>query len=123
MCNLLLVDDEKDLLDSIEQLLMLEGHQTLALNSGPEVIEVLSNPDYVQPDLIISDVIMPGMTGIEILERVRTHPGYERVPFLFISATVTPSVEDRLARIDAVYFLRKPFAAEAFCSLVETLCS
>ncbi len=122
MCNLLLVDDEKDLLDSIEQLLMLEGHQTLALNSGAKVIEVVSNPDYVQPDLIISDVIMPGMTGIEILEQVRTQPGYEQVPFLFISATVTPTVEEQLARIDAVYFLRKPFAAEAFCSLVETLC-
>lgn len=123
MANLLLVDDEKDLLDSIDQLLTFEGHQTRALSSGEEVVAALADPEFVKPDLIITDIIMPGMNGFDLLDYVRAQPDYKRVPFLFISASVMPSVEQQLAQTEAVYYLRKPFDIEALCNLVESVCA
>ncbi|MGC8603648.1 MAG: response regulator, partial [Desulfomonilaceae bacterium] len=67
MTNVLVVDDERNYLFVLEDLLTDEGYNVLTASSGTEAVEILRNQ---QIDAILSDIKMPGMNGIELLERV-----------------------------------------------------
>ena len=121
MPKLLLVDDQRDLLDALSTLFTLEGYRVEAARSGHEAMSKLLASEQDKPDLIISDVIMPRMTGRELLERVRQHPTLADIPFLFVSATVVSEEEDEIARMGTVRFLRKPFRIEDLCALVAEM--
>lgn len=121
MPKLLLVDDERDLLDALRTLFILEGYEVEAKEAADEALASLLASPKNKPDLIISDVIMPRMSGVEFLEKLRQHPDYTRVPFLFVSATVVPEEEAQIARIRTVRFLRKPFVVEDLCDLVREM--
>jgi signal transduction histidine kinase len=75
--RVLLVDDERDFLDSLSQRLILRGLPVLTAFSGPEALDVLSREEV---DVVVLDVRMPGMDGIETLRRIKeTHPRIEVV--------------------------------------------
>ncbi len=75
--RVLLVDDETDFLESLGQRLRLRGLPTLTAVSGPEALEIL---DRQQVDVVVLDVRMPGMDGIETLRRIKeSHPRVEVV--------------------------------------------
>jgi DNA-binding response OmpR family regulator len=67
MAKLLVVDDDKNLRSLYEQELTEEGHEVALAGSGPEAIELLKGS---RPDLIILDISMPGMDGIEALGKI-----------------------------------------------------
>jgi DNA-binding response OmpR family regulator len=67
MAKLLVVDDDKNLRSLYEQELAEEGHEVALAGSGPEAIEMLKSS---RPDLIILDISMPGMDGIEALGKI-----------------------------------------------------
>ncbi|AFM26233.1 sigma-54-dependent transcriptional regulator [Desulfomonile tiedjei] len=67
MSTVLIVDDEKNYLIVLEDLLMDEGYDVLTASSGAKAIEIIANSPV---DTVLSDIKMPGMTGIELLERI-----------------------------------------------------
>ena len=71
-----------------------------------------------RPELIISDVLMPGMTGPELLEAVRERPDWHGIPFLFVSASSGAEIESQLDAIDRVSFLHKPFETDRLLDAV-----
>jgi CheY-like chemotaxis protein len=121
MAKLLLVDDERDLLEALSTLFTLEGYQVAATHSAHEALSILLAPDQDKPDLIISDVIMPQMTGRELLATVRANTTLADIPFLFVSATVISEDEELIARTQTVRYLRKPFLVEDLCALVAEM--
>lgn len=94
-------------------------YQFEAVSSARDALDVLES---FQPDLIISDVNMPDMSGPELCNAVRASPRFRDLPFVLITGSVT---EDeffelrRLSRADAV--LRKPIDAEALAETVQRL--
>lgn len=81
--TILLVDDEADLLEVVSTILTMEQYNVKKANSVSAAIEILND---VTPDLIISDITMPGKSGFDFYEYVRTLPHLQQVPFLFLSA-------------------------------------
>jgi CheY-like chemotaxis protein len=122
MAKLLLVDDEKAILESLELILNAEGHETQAVGSAQAALDALAAAKEDKPDLVIADIVMPGMSGLELLSIMRANPRYAKLPVLFISASITPEMEVQVGQLAFVSFLRKPFQVEAMIELVNELC-
>ena len=80
---ILLIDDHIPLLRSMAFLLEVAGFDVVTATSGMEAIDALRQQT---PDLIISDVNMPGMDGYELLQRIRSAANWQDIPFIFASA-------------------------------------
>ena len=80
--NILIVDDEPEFRMLLKLFLSGEGREVFAAESGEDALEKM---EITGMDLIISDVYMPVMDGIRLHRTVRGIPGYEQVPFLFVS--------------------------------------
>jgi two-component system alkaline phosphatase synthesis response regulator PhoP len=81
--TILLVDDEPDILDIISYNLKAEGYKVKTASSGREGVEKAKK---VRPDLILLDVMMPEMDGIEACEQIRKTPGLEHTIIAFLTA-------------------------------------
>ena len=118
MANLLIVEDDEALRSGLEEALSLVfGHDVRAAASAGEAIDAIKAD---APDLIISDVRMPEMTGPQLLKVVRAKPDWEAIPFLFISASIVEEMERQIAARDGVFFLRKPFEIEMLQQALAT---
>jgi two-component system sensor histidine kinase/response regulator len=82
---ILFVDDNAALLRSIEWLLKMEGYAVMLASDGNEAMQQLQTGEAV-PDLIISDITMPGMDGFEFYRALRQHEQWTEIPFIFLTA-------------------------------------
>ena len=125
MAKLLVVDDDEDVLSGLRVMLTDEGHTVRALASGQEALDAIQSD---LPELIITDLLMPGMTGLELLRAVRARPACKEIPFIICSGNISLEIEGRLATLAAVSFLRKPLeilrlpqaVAEALAARADT---
>lgn len=103
---ILLVDDHAPLLRNMAFLLEVAGFDVITARSGMEAIDALRQQI---PDVIISDVNMPGMDGYELLTRVRSAANWQHLPFIFASAKY--EMHDLLYGLDlgANDYIPKPF--------------
>jgi CheY-like chemotaxis protein len=83
----LVVDDEPDALELLRTCLAGEGYEVIAASSGIEALMML---DEAQPDLAIVDVMMPGMTGLELCEELRRRAETSDLPIILYSAYNMP---------------------------------
>lgn len=117
MANLLIVEDDPSLLAGMEVLLSMQGHQVRGTSSGLTALGAIATR---QPELVISDVVMPGMSGPQLLQAVRARPDWGGIPFLFVSASTRREIERQLTALEGVSFLGKPFEIDALCEAVVT---
>lgn len=82
--TILLVEDSPILRQGGERTLREEGYQVLLAANGQEALEVLARTAH-PPDLIISDIVMPKLNGLELLRAVRQNPAWRAVPFLLLT--------------------------------------
>jgi CheY-like chemotaxis protein len=106
MTSILLLEDNPDMLAMLAQVLEWGGYEVLRARNGVEGMQCLQTQ---LPHIIISDISMPEMGGLELLERVRATPEWAGTPFVLMSAHSAP--EDRRHILDqgADEFLVKPF--------------
>jgi uncharacterized protein (TIGR02266 family) len=103
--HILIVDDEEDIRDLLEDILSEKGYRTSKAADGSEAIQFLANHRDV--DLVISDVRMPEMNGVELLKNVREHsPDQPR--FIFVTGYADISVSGAFEE-GACGYIRKPF--------------
>jgi DNA-binding response OmpR family regulator len=81
--TILVVDDDKVLLNAIRLTLESDGHRVLTAQSGQEALQLLEGNAV---SLILADIAMPGMNGYQLLHRVREVPEWIPIPFVFLSA-------------------------------------
>lgn len=106
MTRVLIVDDEPSIRQLIATLLTLEGFEVATAPDGRAALgQVQANP----PDLVISDVRMPFMTGYELLVALRANPALTKIPFILLTSSTDddPATEKIVAMADAC--LTKPF--------------
>ncbi len=118
--KVLIVDDEIDSLKLIGLLLESKGYQIVAAQNGERAIEkALQEP----PDLVILDVMMPGMSGYEVCRRLRTDPRTATIPILMFTAKT--QVMDKVIGFEAGAdeYLTKPIQPAELLDRVEMLLS
>ncbi len=103
--TILVIDDEESIFDVIEGLLMREDYQFVYLASGKIALERL---DEIQPDVILLDVMMPELDGIETCQRIKANSSWQPIPIIMVTAL--DSKEDLARCLDAGAddFLSKP---------------
>ena len=80
---ILVVEDHKPLLTAIQEVLEVEGYSVLTAGNGVRALAVMENNT---PDIIIADIMMPQMDGYTLYDRVRSHPDWVPIPFIFLTA-------------------------------------
>jgi two-component system, OmpR family, response regulator ChvI len=115
MPTIALVDDDRDVLAVIATMLESEGYRVVAYPDGPTALNGLK---AVQPDLVILDIKMPQMDGVELLQRMRQKSD---VPVIFLSGRLDETDEVIGLRIGADDFIRKPFSQRVLVERVRTV--
>ena len=83
--KILVIEDELNLLEGLRSILELERYEVLTAENGEEALALLSQ-QAVPPDLILSDIMMPKMSGLQLLQEVRKERRWLTVPFIFLTA-------------------------------------
>lgn len=116
--HILIVEDTKDLLANVQELLVMESYEVWTANNGKEGLQVL---DKIIPHLIITDLLMPILDGFEFIRCVRTIPSLTHVPILVFSAMPPEENEVKVLKLGANYYLKKPSTLEALLEAVTKL--
>jgi two-component system response regulator MprA len=117
--RVLVVDDEPAVRESLKRALQVEGYQVDLASNGSEALDRLSSSGASPPDVVVLDVLMPGIDGLQVSRILRA--AGNRIPILMLTARDT--VSDRVAGLDAGAddYLVKPFALEELLARIRAL--
>lgn len=118
--NILVVDDNVDVRDLVVHFLSSDGFHVFSASNGDEALAILkSNP----VNLVLLDVMMPGKSGLEVLEEIRTHSNksVRDVPVMMITAKSSTEDIDAALATGANSYVVKPFRATTIREKVRTI--
>ncbi|MFB2773442.1 hybrid sensor histidine kinase/response regulator [Pelatocladus sp. BLCC-F211] len=115
--KILAVDDTPDNLFLLQTILEIEGYEVDLVSDG---VTALKQVEESPPDLILLDVMMPGLDGYEVTRRIRNHPFLDYIPILLLTAFHDVSVVEGLDA-GADDFIRKPFDQDELLARVRSL--
>lgn len=114
--HILLIDDNADTLDAISAILQLAHYTVSTATNGKDGVDKALK---LVPDLILCDIIMPGLDGFGVLHILRNNPETERIPFIFISARAERSDVRTGMNLGADDYITKPFDGSDLLSVIE----
>ncbi len=117
--SILLVDDEKDILDLLKYNLEKDGYSVSTASDGAAALQALSR----RPDLLILDVMMPGMDGYEVCKAVRKNPPTQDLPVIFLTAKSGEVDEVLGLELGANDYIAKPVRIRTFLARVKKVLS
>jgi DNA-binding NarL/FixJ family response regulator len=117
MTRILVVEDNPQIVRSLETILSLEGYEVLVATSGPDGVAAAVRE---RPDLILCDVMMPGFDGHEVLRRLRADGDAGLTPFIFVTARAERADQRAGMELGADDYLTKPFSREELLSAVQS---
>ncbi len=116
MKRILLAEDDRNLSRSIDILLTLEGYQVIAVYNGEEALNKLLKQKY---DMLITDIVMPNMNGIELVKKIRLiNP---QIPILIVSGRLNDDLIRELETMQVTRILPKPIKPNEFRQTVEEI--
>jgi CheY-like chemotaxis protein len=118
--RILVVDDDPTILRLLQVNLEMEGHEVLTAGDGYEALERLREG---RPEVVLLDVMMPGLDGWQVCERIRADDdaSLASTPVVFLSARAQESDLTRGTEVGADAYVTKPFDPLALIELVERL--
>ncbi len=116
MAKVLVVDDAPELRRLLEVRLRQSGHRVVSAGSGEEALQVLAEKGA--PDVAVLDVLMPGMSGLDLCARLREEPAYSHIPVIFLSGRVAPEDIDAGVQLGATY-MTKPVVVTALNHAID----
>lgn len=116
MQKILLVDDEKDIVEFLKYNLELENYNVIVGYNGEEALEKLKN----FPDLIILDIMMPKLDGFETCKKIRDTKGFENIPIIFLTAKSGEINEIKGLELGASDYIQKPISPKKLIARVKS---
>jgi len=118
--RVLVVDDEPHVLKASEVNLRASGFAVATVTSGEEALDLIERG---QPDLVVLDVLMGGISGLEVARRLRDGESTREMPIVFVSAKAQEMDELEALRVGGDYYMKKPFSPIALCAVVKKMLS
>lgn len=115
--TILIIDDSPENLHLLSELLR-PTYRVLAVTSGARGLQLAAGE--LRPDLILLDVMMPGMDGYQVLERLRANPKTQDIQVVFLTAMATPEDEERGLELGASDYITKPIKPAVVLARVRT---
>lgn len=116
MAKVLVVEDDVDIRGLVENRLRRHGHRVVSVGSGEEALAAIA--DKGVPDVAVLDVLMPGMSGLDLLRSLREDPSTSALPAVFLSGRIQESDIDAGRALGATY-LTKPLVLSALVDAVQ----
>ncbi len=105
--KIMIVDDEENLTELIKAIFEQERFEVIVAHSGKECLEKL---EKIKPDLILMDMMMPGMTGKETTQKIRENPKTKDLKIAFLTVVRLSEVgKEELKKLKVLDFITKPF--------------
>ncbi|MHA2227240.1 MAG: response regulator [Candidatus Hodarchaeales archaeon] len=116
--SILVVDDEEDTVELARMVLEYEGYRVFSASNGEEAIQFLDT-NSEKPSLVLLDVLMPKVNGLQVCEWIKKHSELKNIPVLLFTAKV--GKKDRIAgeEAGADAYINKPFSADDLLSLIK----
>lgn len=118
MSGILIVEDDADTREVLALALGMKGFLVSTAEDGTQGLEMA---ERLRPDLIIADLCMPNLSGVEMIELLRKQPGFSRVPILVLTAYGSEVVKDAIQAIGASCAVSKPLDHDLLYDLIEDL--
>jgi len=113
-----IVDDTPDLLDNLSQFLKMEGYEVWSFQSAHHALEKISSE---LPDLIITDLWMPAMDGLEFISRVKMIAPHSTIPVAIFSAKPFQDYQDQARKAGIHCYIKKPATLEEILKAISEL--
>jgi phosphate regulon transcriptional regulator PhoB len=116
--TILVIDDEKDLIELVRYNLEKEGFDVIAASDGQSGLEVVKRH---RPDLVVLDLMMPGLDGLQVCQRLRADPRSGHIPVIMLTAKATEA--DRVVGLElgADDYITKPFSPREVVARVKAV--
>jgi two-component system, cell cycle response regulator DivK len=117
MSSILIVEDNEKNMKLVRDILAHHGHRVIEAVTGEEGVRLALSQ---APDLILMDIQLPDISGVEALARIRREPALDAVPVLAVSASVMPDEQQRIVGSGFDAFIAKPISIKPFLAAVTT---
>lgn len=115
--HILLVDDEEDVVEIVSHFLEQEGYSVLKAFDGEEALEKAS-PDV---DIIVLDIMLPGLDGYQVCKRLRSRAETETIPIIFLSAKIEEEDQVKGLMVGGDAYLTKPVSPQVILAHVKAI--
>jgi len=117
--KILIVDDEQQIVQLITTRLKYKGYEVIQAYNGNECLQKVKN---VKPDLIILDIMMPGIDGNVVADKLKHDPATANIPIIFLTCLIKKEEETESQNIvGGNIFIAKPFNSEKLIEVIEQL--
>lgn len=116
--TVLIADDEKNILISLEFLMKREGYRVVVANDGQEAIDAIQREN---PDLVLLDVMMPKKTGLDVCQEIRANPTFNDMPILMLTAKGRDTDIAKGMAMGANDYVVKPFSTRELAVKVRNM--
>ena len=117
--RILVVDDDPSVRHLVSLQLELEGHEVTTAVDGAAALALIESQDA--PQLVVLDVMMPGLNGWDVLERLRADERHRRLPVVLVTAKDLPNDRQRGRELGATALLAKPHDAQCLIDIVAAV--
>jgi len=114
--TILIVDDEIPIAEMFRMILDAAGYQTMVAYKASDAPGILKQH---RVDLVVLDIMMPGLSGLDLISELRTDPTYQDPPVVFVSAKSRPDDVDEGMLAGAVAYLTKPVSRDELLNTVN----
>jgi len=118
MSTVLIVEDNDKNMKLARDVLQAKGYQTLEAETGEEGVRLAKER---KPDLVLMDIQLPGINGIEAFKQIRADPKTARIPVVALTASVTPTDRSQITAAGFDAFVGKPISLKEFLDTVKRL--
>lgn len=116
--KILIVDDEPNIIVPLEFLMEQNNYAVRVAETGEQALEII--PAY-EPDLILLDIMLPGIDGYEVCQKIRKNPKFNRIKIIFISAMARSIDVAKGMELAADEYITKPFSTADVVKKIKTL--
>ncbi len=117
--KIMIVDDEEDMVELIKAVLQRAGFDVICTYSGQECLDKLKK---VKPDLILMDLMMPGITGRQTVQRIRKNPKTKNLKIAFLTvARMSELGRKELQKLKTLDYITKPFESDDLVKRIKKI--
>ena len=115
---IVIIEDQSSIRENLKDIFELNDYKTIAVSNALEGLNVIYQNN---PDMVVTDVMMPDMSGFEMVERLRSNSAYAHIPIIFLTAKT--AFEDKMfgLNLGAVDYITKPFDVKELLQKVKNL--
>ncbi len=106
--KILVIDDEELLIKSLSRLLEKQGYEVYTVRNGSDAVAIMDEDDF---DLVISDIRMPGLSGVETVRQIQENMSkkQKKIPTIFVTGFADDNIEREARKLNPIAYIMKPF--------------